>query len=151
MVYGSWVAGFQGGGRWLGWRRGSTLMVDGSSVSSLQVVSTVNGGESLRFEFLARWVFGFSIWVCEFFLAFFWVVMEWFGQICGLMLICCGLLVVCAQICGLTVGFLGGGCLFSLPDLVFGEIGGGFMVYVHLGVVVDGFCLFGVVGGGLHF
>ena len=91
----------------------------------------------LRFEFLAWWVFGFSIWVCEFFLAFFWVVMEWFGQICGLMLICCGLLVVCAQICGLTVGFLGGSCLFSLPHLVFG-------------VVVGGFCLYGVAGGGLH-
>ena len=59
--------------------------------------------------------------------------MEWFGQICGLMLICCGLLVVCAQICGLTVRFLGGDCLFSLPDLVFRVVGGGFMVYVHLG------------------
>ena len=73
--------------------------------------------------------------------------MEWFGQICGLMLICCGLLVVCAQICGLTVRFLGGGCLFSLPDLVFGVVGGGFMVYVHLGGGGGCWCLLLIWGG----
>ena len=75
--------------------------------------------------------------------------MEWFGRICGLLLICCGLLVVCAQICGLTVRFLGGGCLFSLPDLVFEVVGGGLVVYAR--VAVGGFCSFGVAGGGLHF
>ena len=44
MVYGLWVARFKGGDRWLGWRCRSTFMVDYSSISSLQVVSTVNGG-----------------------------------------------------------------------------------------------------------
>ena len=31
----------------------------------------------------------------------------------------CGLLVVCAQICGLMVKFLGGGCLFPLFQIWF--------------------------------
>ena len=39
----------------------------------------------------------------------------------------------------------------SLPDLVFGVVGGGLMVYAHFGVAVGGFCSSGVAGGGLHF
>ena len=44
---------------------------------------------------------------------------------------------------------------FSLPDLVFGVVGGGLMVYAHLVVVlvwlVVDFAHFWVAGGGLHF
>jgi len=38
----------------------------------------------------------------------------------------------------------------SLPDLVFGVVGGGLMVYAHFEVAVGGFYSFGVAGGGLH-
>ena len=38
---------------------------------------------------------------------------------------------------------------FPLPDLVFGVVVGGLMVYA--GMAVGGFCSFEVAGGGLHF
>ena len=48
-------------------------MVDGSSVSSLQVVSTVNGGGSLRFEFWLGGFLGFQYG----FVNFFWLSFGW--------------------------------------------------------------------------
>ena len=122
------------------------LMVDRSSVSFLQVVSTVDGGQAPPiwvFGLVGFWVFNMGLWV---FLAFFWVVI---GVVWSDLWLKAHILWIASGLCidlwfnGKIFRWWPRGC----------DYGGGLMVYAHLVVVLGWLvvaCIFHVICHSKH-
>ena len=86
-------------------------------------------------------------------LSFFWLSFEWYGVVWSDLWFTAHMLWIVGGLCSdlwfNSQIFRWWLSFFSLPNLVFGVVGGGIMVYA--GVAVGGFCSFGVAGGGLYF